>query len=426
MITYRDLQLLSIRVLFFGSIVALYLQLSLGVPFSVFLVLGLLLAAVQGRTVLVNKPLVYLFLAGFLSLLPTILSSGEITDQLRSLLLLLLSFTASAGVAATARNFGKRRLATWFWWISVAMIVCAALEVLGPLRPISDAIRNLIYSTEIIYSNTERDISSYGLVRPNLFASEPSHLGKFLALFLTVSAVCSAHKRKFIVVGLLGFLVVRSPVILIGVIVPAAILIRGSGWKAKLRRPSRVLALLALFVGTLVFGYQVSVERLGLFGGTVEASAFLRVVRPFYMAVETLRQHPFSGFGIGADQALQALYLTTTFSNPGAAGAYIIDNYHDVGSVSGMSHMAVVVQLGLLGGALWLLGLGALRRVFNTEPMVFWMFWGAYGIFVGSFNTPLFWAPICLVAAAGSAVRQPTAPDVAAPIELNMRLERPT
>lgn len=387
------------HVIFFLTIIGFYLQFSLGFPYSVFILAGILLAL----PALVARPLLFVPAAlmsfvGLVSILGTLLGGIFDSGQIMSLGLLVLSLVSATGLAAAARRFGPQKVSIWFWRLSLLLIIGAALEVLGPLRPLSDAVRASIYPTGLLYEGEARDLSSAGFIRPMLFTSEPSHLGKMLAVFLIVSAANTNRRVKHMLAGAVGFAVVASPVILLAIVVPALLILRDRGIRRVFGSPPMLLLLALMSAGTVYFLFEAARTRLGLFGGALDPSAYLRIVRPIYMLREATLHRPLFGYGLGADDSLEQVTRAATAAGPYVG--FVSQNLAKVGSQYGFSQIGILLSFGWLGGLGWLAATASLPRTFGGDRLAFWAFWIGYGFFQGAINTPLHLAPLFLLATA--------------------------
>lgn len=384
------------RLLLILSILGLYLQFSYVFPYSLFIACGALLA--MGHCIRRPKfllPAVVLTAVAALSILGSIAAGTFEQGQIDSLGLLALSALASTGVALGVSQLGSDAIGKGFWFLSVGLIVGALFEVLGPLKPISDAVRQIIYPLEIVYSNDDRDIRLFEFIRPKFFTSEPSHLGKFLTIFIVISAMHSRKQVKHVLAGLVGYFVIASPVLLLAVIFPMFLGARLYGFRRLLNIPfAPVAAALALCV-IVYFLVEISVFRLGLLGGTVEPSAFLRVIRPLIMLGESLSSSPLLGVGLGADEPIRQLANSAMLSAPSTA--FIRQHLYSHQDVLGSALVTTLIYFGVFGGALWLFGLRLIQRVFGGDAVNFWLFFFSYSFFLGSINTPLYLAPLYLL-----------------------------
>ncbi len=393
------------KILLFIAILGIYTQASFGFPNSIFIIsTALLCIPVVLSDARYFFPAAAFSLIGLMSVLLGIIRGVASPGQVYSLGLLVLTVFGSTGFAQTVRRLGPERVSRWFWRLSVALIILAILEVLGPLRPISDAVRHAIY-TSGVYGNDARDIATHGFVRPKVFTSEPSHLGKFLAVFLIVSATNSRKRAKHLIAGVLGYLVVSSPAVLLSLMVIPLLIIRDRGFKRTFSSPLAIALLALISVGFVTVLINIVYTRFGLFGGTIDPSIYLRIIRPIYMVLDVTASNPLLGYGLGADDSLMQVAINATEAGPRVA--FVESNLDKLGAQYGVSQVGMLLTLGWLGSFLWVLALIYLRRTFGGDSLAFWAFWFGYGIFQGSINTPLHFAPLFLMAVSHAPAPRP-------------------
>lgn len=322
----------------------------------------------------------------------------DLLNQTLSWMLLLLSLACGSIYAARLRDFGKVRIGQWFWWTAIILLVGAGLEISGPMKGLSDAFREVVYS-DGLYTNDARDLANVGYVRPKLFTSEPSHLAKFFLLCVVISSLAKGKIFRHLVLLFFGFAILGSSTVLLGLPILVAIGV-SKGLKTKRYRQVALLGGPIGFALALALGIWAVFDRLGFGGNTIEASAFMRVVRPFLIAQLAFWEHPFVGFGMGSEALLsqQNKLASFAFRDQLYAQSQVSDGS---GVVWGSVHFAILPQLGAIGTIAWLLILDALRAKLGTKRGIFWTFYATYGIAVGSLNTPLFIVPLLSVAYLG-------------------------
>jgi hypothetical protein len=182
---------------------------------------------------------------------------------------------------------------------------------------------------------------------------------------------------------------------------PIPVILAANLAAAPPKASAKVLWLLALTVfGGAMFvllGYQ----RLGLFGGGLEPSAFMRIVRPFFVALQALQERPFLGFGLGSEAELNRYYIDTTFSFASQIHAQRLASEGILGTW-GSIHFAAPAQFGILGLCVFFFLLDRTRGLMGCPRLVYWVFYASFGISLGAINSPLLWAPLLTVAAIAS------------------------
>ncbi|WP_146592389.1 hypothetical protein [Puniceibacterium confluentis] len=395
------------RLVFIAAILGLYLQVPLGVPYGLFLLPSLVLSVLAFPGPAPYHPMIFFLVFGTVMLLITSFAHpSDLGNQTSSTILLWLSIFASLAVGTQLRRLGKRRMAKWFWWITVAIIIGALLERLGPLRPISDGIRSALYPASILYDGEARDLANHGFVRPKLLTSEPSHLGKFFATFITVAAALDSRRIKHLVVNVAGYMVIASPVILIAVGVIVLMILQARGWRRSFRSPFIMLPAVLTLALVAVYVYQIATVRLSGNGGGIEPSTYQRIVQPYLVMMMSLEQRPLFGYGLGSQALLERFFHITFVSS--YAPEFFRNESYEIARSFGNIHFGMVAQFGVLGSAIWLFCIEQIRRSFSAAAIPFWAFYVGYGFFTAAVNTPLLIAPLCLVAFGLSADRRRT------------------
>src|SRR5437867_8622136 len=138
-----------------------------------------------------------------------------LAERLKGLVYLFYSLWIAYSVFLVLRLWPARRVAGLFGWISVVLIIGAALENYLPgVREVSDAFRRMVYPSQYLYTDDVRDIQLFGAIRPKLLAEEPS----YLALFFVLSIYCwfslTRSLRRYLLFAMavsVGMFLIRSP-----------------------------------------------------------------------------------------------------------------------------------------------------------------------------------------------------------------------
>jgi len=120
--------------------------------------------------------------------------------------LIQLTYSLAIGYALflTVTQASRRQIAGLLLTFALVILVGCLLEAYGGLRPVSDAVRNVIYSKGV-YENDLRDVLFYNRVRPKFFASEPASVTFCYTLFSFLWLVVSPSRWKLLVyLGLVG------------------------------------------------------------------------------------------------------------------------------------------------------------------------------------------------------------------------------
>ena len=403
-----------------AAIAGTYLQFSIGFPFSGFFVPSFALFFVVPQKKRQSEPVLLLGLLGITLYLVVIIRmppAPAASEQFRSLIQFLMSLAGGLALYRALSVMNPRKVHHLFLGIALFLLFGAILERLGPLRPISDGVRQIFYANSgYLYLGNARDIADHGFIRPKLFASEPSHLGKFFGLFVAIAAVTARDlKRKIylLIASVIGFITIGSATVLAGMALICLDIARTVGLKRFVRNPVFILFIISFVATAGWYVYSQTLTRLGLGGEPVEASAYIRLVKPWIILRDALTVHPLLGFGIGAESTLKQISFLASFSD--FAPLYIRKEAYD-NFAYGNVNFTTFTQLGIVGGVVWFFLLARLQSVLAPhKALEFWVFYAIYGFFIGPLNTPFLWMPLFLVLLALSPRMQPHDQDRARP-----------
>lgn len=222
---------------------------------------------------------------------------------------LLLAITASFGLANELIQWRTAAVRQLAFWSAAAVCVLAVLEMAGPLKPVSDAFRDVLYGGEdlFVYAADARDELLHGGVRPKVFTQEPSHPAKFVAAMIITWFLLARPRRRWTVLALLfgaSMLSMRSPSLALSMVVIGFVVLgkpeRLVPDNRKLLRIGMVLAFVLaictvpLWVGLLPF------ERAKAVVTGDDASSLMRLVAPIPITISILSDYPFFGLGMGS------------------------------------------------------------------------------------------------------------------------------
>src|SRR4030095_10514986 len=120
--------------------------------------------------------------------------------------LIQLTYSLAVGYALflTVKRAARRQIARLFLAFALVIMVGCVLEAYGGFRPISDAVRKVLYSKGV-YENDLRDLLFYNRIRPKFFASEPASVTFCYTLFTFIWLVASPWRWKLpLYLGLVG------------------------------------------------------------------------------------------------------------------------------------------------------------------------------------------------------------------------------
>jgi len=390
----------AVGVLLTFALLGFYLQISFGLPFSLHYLSGLLLFVTlipRANDLWFASTICLLSLASIFWFIFSPSLAGYLPEQLTSYVQLVLAITSSIGVFRSLQMVGRLNpagLSRTALWIFVLMSLGIALEVAGPLRPVSDAIRGAIYDFGL-YSNDTRDIGSYGWIRPKLFTSEPSHLGKFYGLCLFMAVACSPKLRFqvwLLLISLPFIILVRSPAVLPGLMCTCALVTLRIGPRRILLNPF-ILVMLVVFCGFFVYEIVETIRTRLI--QTMDPSLYIRLVRPFQLVLRTIEARPLLGYGIGSDRQIAGLF--EEISTSANAPVYLRREIGTTNRAWGASHFALFIQLGAIGGLIWITAIARfVRSVLEGYMSIFWLFFVSFGFFIGVINTPFYWGQLAI------------------------------
>lgn len=274
------------------------------------------------------------------------------------------------------------------------ILVGAALEVLGPLRPVVRSFGAVVYRAGGygFYSADARDAVLTGFPRPVLFTSEPSLVAIGFMIMINSWLILRPSVRR-LSIAVLSTLALFP---LIGSLVLLLSLGASVGLFAILARRMRQSLLGGLVVVALAAGFTALVPAasgrladrvqgaLGQVRTLQSTSENVRLVFPAVTAVDVLTQAPAFGVGLSGKEAI------------GGLSSLPFDFITDVPLSNNLANL--LIYLGLLGTAvfLWLWRrylhrLGVRHMVAVLVPVL------ALSQSMGGFETPRFWGYVFLV-----------------------------
>lgn len=312
--------------------------------------------------------IVFLLKIGVVLLVSIALSPGYeyIDEKLFGLIQCGMAIAVAIMIVRLMQQIRREFLERTLLVLSLLIVVGAILEVLGPLRDISDAFREWAYSQAYyVYDRDLRDINMVGWPRPKLFSVEPSHVTKlFIAAINSWLLIRVSWGKVAIVTAttLIMLLIMGSPMLLVSAAITLAILIwdRGAGVRAKMAMILGAL-LIGVICGTYFVGsrYSAIATRVASVGESTNmqssegegGSEEKRIIYPYITLADTWRRWPLFGVGIGGKEIVFENTKLSVRRKPEAA--------------LGNNAMAEFgIYLGLVGGA-WFIYL-LLRQARHT------------------------------------------------------------
>lgn len=231
-----------------------------------------------------------------------------------SSLLLILGIVLGYLFFNAASFVETERLSKILLAVIVFIITGMIFEVsgFGYVAEISDLFRHYFFEGHM-YTSDLRDISLHGGIRPKFFTSEPSHVAKYLCVFIVCWWLISQDRNKnYLVIffTLLGTILLRSPqMVAIPVAFIAIYICRPNiGFKNRTIRFVLVFTLISLSV---LFLYLMAREmlpaRIFMILNGEDNSLYQRLFAPMILTEATFTTHPWLGYGVGSSASLDTI-----------------------------------------------------------------------------------------------------------------------
>lgn len=369
--------------------------------------------ALTGFIAILLLYLVSLFCATDMSFLPR---------RTNGLIQLTYSLTIGYALFLTVTQASRRQIAGIFLGFVLVILCGCLLETYAGLRPISDAVRDVLYAKGV-YENDLRDLLFYQQVRPKFFASEPASVTFCYTLFSFLWLVVSRWRWKLLVyVGLvvLGLVAMPGPTLLLMLLLIIPYLLFLDSRRAGNLNTVRFL-MVACF-GTLLLGTAVVLAQV-LFPERLEAilsgndpSFFYRVQGPALAGLDIMGRYPIAGAGLTGEPFIEEevtnLYIRSPYYSAGwqivSPATELLINYFWL-------HW---VYLGFFWGVTMVVVITAWLRVLRVPSAGFcWLAWAILGQASGAYVGPTCWAVLFLAGAtamlhqqSAAAVRRRTVP----------------
>jgi len=321
------------------------------------------------------------------------------------LIQLTYSLVAGYGLFLTVRAADRRQIATLFLSFSLVIVVGCLLEAYGGLRPISDAVRNVLYRKGV-YENDLRDLLFYNRVRPKFFASEPASVTFCYTLFTFTWFVASPWRWKlplYLALVAVGLFAMPGPTLLLMLFLLLPYLLFLDSRRNGRIDATRflVVALVAALFGlaAIFLGKTLFAERLESITSGNDPSFFYRVQGPALAGLDIMGRYPITGAGLTGEPVIEReitnLYLRSRFYSAGwqivSPATELLINYFWL-------HW---IYLGFVWGVVMIGVITAWLRVLGVPSAAFcWVTWAILGQASGAYVGPTCWAVLFLAAAA--------------------------
>jgi hypothetical protein len=321
--------------------------------------------------------------------------------------LIQLTYSLLIGYALflTVTQASRRQFARLFLGFALVILVGCLLEGHAGLRPMSDAVRNVLYS-QGVYENDLRDLLLYKRVRPKFFASEPASVTFCYTLFTFLWVVVSPWRWKLVAyVGLfgLGLFAMPGPTLLLMLLLIFPYMLFLASRRAGRLDVGRLLMVACIgatfFYAFVVVGQSVFAVRLESIRSGDDPSFFYRVQGPALAGLDVIAHYPFAGAGLSGELFIEKeitnVYLRSPFYSghwqAASATTELVVNYFWL-------HW---IFLGMVGGLIMMFALSLWLQVLGVPSFAFcWMVWAMLGQAAGAYVGPSCWAVLFLAGAA--------------------------
>ena len=356
-------------------------------------------------------------LAGLLAVVTVYLCSilaasdyAYLGKRFTGLLQLTYSLVIGYAIFLTLVHGERRQIAGILLGFCVFIIVGCLLETYAGLRPISDAVRDRLYDSGVVYDADLRDQILYGRIRPKLFTSEPSAVTFAYTHYCSVWLVVSPWRWKLpVYLGMIGMALFALPgptlVLMLLLTVPYLIFLAGAqaGRRPSTMRLAGSLAVSILLIGVaIVLGRAFFAERLDELASGRDASFFYRFTGPMLVAFDMFRHHPWAGAGLTGETAIADKVIDVYMNSPSFQAAWRISRIGDVLTNYFWLHW---IYLGLVWGVICAVAVSLWLRLLGAPNVAYcWAVWLILGQASGSYVGPKTWS-VLLIAAAASILR---------------------
>jgi hypothetical protein len=334
--------------------------------------------------------------------------------RFNGLIQLTYSLTVSYGLFLAVIQASRRQIANLFLTLSIIILVGCLLENYAGLRPVSDAVRSVLYSKGI-YDNDLRDVLFYHRVRPKFFASEPAGVTFCYALFTFIWMVVSTWRWKLpIYIALFGLGTFAMPgptlMLMLLLILPYMLFLasRRNG-KLDYVRAVQVFCVAMIALGAfVVVGQSLFSARLKEATSGNDPSFFYRVQGPFLAAMDVARVYPLAGSGLTGEPFIEREVVNIYIRSPDYSARWEV--------VTPATELLINyfwlhwIYLGVFWGLVITAAISAWLLVLGTpSPAFCWVAWAILGQASGAYVGPKCWAVLFLCAAAAILQQRPTA-----------------
>ena len=363
-------------------------------------------------------------LAGLVSVLALYLSSilcatnaAFLPRRTNGLIQLAYSITIGYALFLTVTKATRQQVGRLFLSFALVILVGCLLETHAGLRPISDAVRNVLYNRGV-YENDLRDVMFYRQVRPKFFASEPASVTFCYTLFIFIWMVVSEWRWKlpiYVALIALGLFAMPGPTLLLMLLLMLPYMLFLASRRRGRLDASRFMI---ISCGALLFGAAFVVLALSVFPARLEEitsgndpSFFYRVRGPAEAALGIMAHYPLAGAGLTGEPFIEAEVTNLYIRSSGySAGWQVVSPATELLINYFWLHW---IYLGIVWGLIIVAALTLWLRVLGVPSAAFcWMVWAILGQASGAYVGPTCWAVLFLAAAAAVLHERAKQPEV--------------
>jgi len=380
----------------------LYITDTLFIPSYVSAFSGYLLLYLNRRYLNTSK--LYYYIIYIILLLLSIISNyndGYAFERFKGFLVLTFSFPPAVGFYLHIQQIPVQKRKKLFIFLTLILLFGSYIEVLVPqFRSIVEFISTLIHNDSINYISNEwslnRDIIAHGgFARPSFFSSEPSNLAKSYVIFNALWFSSTQKKPndlfKVLILLLLGFVAIRSPIIVLGAIICVILFIIYRKRSIKNILLNQIIFLFVILI--FIFMYYVLKDRFTDIVLGYDTSANNRFIVPLFLVKSSFEYNFLFGIGVSGSEVLLNQY--------NLLHSYFQVKEHDIytiGMVFPNSVFAHFAYLGAFGGVSSIYILNKFFKCFNNSNMkLFWLITFLVSLTLGGYVGVYFWTYIFLV-----------------------------
>jgi hypothetical protein len=321
--------------------------------------------------------------------------------------LIQLSYSIIIGYALflTVTQGTRRQIGRLFLGFALVILVGCLLETYAGLRPLSDAVRSVLYSRGL-YENDLRDVLFYNRVRPKFFASEPASVTFCYTLFTFIWMVVSEWRWKmpaYLALMALGLFAMPGPTLLLMLLLMLPYMLFLASRRRGRLDPSRFMVV-ACVAAVCVAAFVVLAQslfpvRLEEITSGNDPSFFYRVRGPAEAAFGVMAHYPFAGAGLSGEPFVEAEVTNLYVRSSGySAGWQIVSPATELLINYFWLHW---IYLGIVWGLIITAAMTIWFRVLGVPSAAFcWLAWAILGQASGAYVGPTCWAVMFLAGAA--------------------------